>query len=1381
MSVNCPNTNTKEWKMLVSQCGDTLANLAFVANDHQIPDVRPLTEIKNAVGFKSKVENYASIATRIQKYNRKHGTAHSFHPTPVYGNTFELEFFPNYLPVNLEKARKRAEARGEVFKIESIRNDAFGIVYTPSLSEQEAGYFNEEGDFMPNDNLTDDIDFLIPSAGQSLADTEQVRVNKIKTEIRKEREAVKLATKNENIQGVKEGRAKLERLREEIINPLTGADQRLNLAGKVKSVKDILAYANIQLKEVDKLFTNPAMSYEDLQYSQRIVDLWRRAGDFTKGEDSHIFLDKYEYNTPEIREEFQKYRNIADTLQEQITKLQKSYFADFVREHTNGNLTNEQIFAAMKDISYTWSRTMSLRRTDDPMIQAIFTAVEAANMRAQQEADVEWSKLDVLDKAFRKASGNNYEILKQRTKDGKETGRMVSRFTDEFYKIRKSLANKAFNSKDDLGKYIRNKSDIDAYFNWVNQNTITFDSRKLFEDQLLEDEVMPEKFLYSKNGKIKYSESQRNEHITELKKHLGEKGFDFYMARQEEKYNTFRINRNIAFESIQDKFSEYTQDERDAFFEEWLKENSPYWSMDMAEDSTLRQKSDKSYYRPIGTERYASQVPKKTNNGKDTGWYDKAYEKIENNPALYEYHQYVVEMLNKMRYLLPDSKARLLGVGILPTIEKNMMDTFSEKGLMMGITPFFDKMKQLTSSRPVSTTFKGDINPLTGEEAQEQNIQFIADVESEVSALVKVAKIKHKQETGKPATNAEKKAFEEAAREQLSKQKSWDVTRIMKAHILSVLAYKHKSAIEPQIKAAESLLGIREEISLNKTGERITKKSGETNDQQGKLKHLKESFDYFMKESYYGTGGKKIEGVSSKKTYTKAEAIAKKDLEALLKKTDDEAEKLFIQEQINQLGSYITASDSVDAALKLQTLRGLGWNVFSGFSNIGFGVISNLIESSDGRVYTPAQMRKAYMLTTNSIGKNLSFNTLFNDPNSTATKIRTMMDQWDLLQTSNKELFDMTVKSSLHKLKRIGPYSIQERSEYLNYAPVMIATMMNFKAKDSDGKEVTLWDAMGADGKIKEGFTADDIDGKPFDEIKMVQKIKRVIEMNHGDYNNPLLAKATTMGRVLSQFRTWMFEGFATRWESGVDVNGKPKIDYALSYGGKIEELHVKKGRYRSYSAGQMAVAGVTLGTVLLPGVGTIIGGAIGAIGGKFGSAVKPQVEGNMISDILYTLKHLGRKLLFSKSRHEGFNDRFTAVDAANMRKNMTELYLMVTLAGVALLLKSLVSDDDDEEDFITMFLLGQTSRLQTDIGFYTNPLEAEKLTKTAIPLTGLIDDVATWFVDVAKLFDDDAKNDVFQSGTFKGDSKTWVHFAELVPGTSTVVRLMRTEDRVFD
>ena len=178
MSLNCPNINSKEWKSLVKQSGETLANMAFVANGYEIPNVRPLTEIKKAIGFKTNVENFASIASKLIRYNKKNGTAHSFSKKNIYGNTFKLTFQPNYLPVNIEKQRRRMESRNADFRIEGEANKAFDNIYTPSLSEQASGYMDENGDFQANANKNEDIDYLIPDSRDEIIAVEKIRRRK---------------------------------------------------------------------------------------------------------------------------------------------------------------------------------------------------------------------------------------------------------------------------------------------------------------------------------------------------------------------------------------------------------------------------------------------------------------------------------------------------------------------------------------------------------------------------------------------------------------------------------------------------------------------------------------------------------------------------------------------------------------------------------------------------------------------------------------------------------------------------------------------------------------------------------------------------------------------------------------------------------------------------------------------------------------------------------------------------------------------------------------------------------------------------------------------------------------------------------------------------
>jgi hypothetical protein len=1384
MEKACANKNSREWKIMVKQTGETLAELAFIANGYRMPDVKTREEIKKELGFQARVEDLTRFKTKLRNYNKKYGTSHYYTSKKIYGNTFEIELKYNYLPVNVEKQRQRlAERNPEKYSVAEFNPTAFNDLYptapqvfvqpTPKNPlEEEARRIQEEDAKRAGVEYSDNYlyeDELLATAPSEVETVEKKRRDKIHSEIIKQRQ---LAKKETDPSVIRKTLARIDSLK----SLLEDADSRILLTRNIKAFEDVEVFGKNQLKEIDQLVNNnSAISADDVYYAGRVLDLWIKAGDFSTEADQHIFLDEDEFNSsdditladgtviPSIRTRFRALAAKAQDLQSKVTTLRKQHATEFVKQYTNDTLTQDDIFKNIRDISKLGSMTLNQSRHNDPMLSAGFYAIEQANMKAVQEASEMWDTLDDLTTKFLKKSGGNFNILKQLTSDGKETGRAVSRFSDEFFTTRKKLMKAAFWNRDPKTKKLKpDANKIKEFFRWTNENTITFDPRILFPDANMEDGIIPQDAIYNR---VTFNEGAKQEHIAELKAQLGEKGYEYYIQRVEKKIERFKLEREAIYEKYQvdDKL---TDTEKEVNFETWNRENSPYWNMDMMDNPVSRQKGKDGYYTPKGLKPFTEQVPRRTVKGETTKWYDKNFEKIEADEDLLAYHSYMMDMLNTLRYTLPEQKQGLLGVGVLPTIQKSLLDIFKEKSVMMGIVPFWDKMKQLQTTTDQSSTIYSDINPVSGAIEKNVQVQFIEDTDAKVREIVRLKAIEHKQNTGVPATNEEIAEFSREARDYISKQKSWDVTKILKAYSLTVLGHKHKSAIEPQIKLLEQALKQdRKQIVTNKSNEAQQTATGETATEEG-LANLKSTWDFLVDSSFYGTGGRKIEGVSKTKLYTKEEAARKKQIEAMLEQETDESEKEFLQKQIDSLGGYRTASGTGDVVLKAMTLKGLGWNFFSAFSNIGFGTISNVIQASDGREYSMKKLRKAYMLTTNSIGKNLSFNTLFNDPNSTASKIRTLMDKWDLLQTSNKELFDTSQKSSMSKLKRFGPFTLQERSEYLNIAPIMIATMMEFNAKNEAGEDVELWEAYDAQGKLKEGYTSD------VDELRMVQKIKRIVEMNHGDYNNALQIKSTFGGRAISQFRTWMFEGFANRFEAGENKDGSPNIDYALSYGSK--EPYIRKGRYRSYTAGQLATSGAAIGTMVLPGIGTVGGAALGGLVGKFFGM---QTEESFMSDTLFTLKQLARKLMFQKTEFEG---KFTKTDAANIRKNMTELYLMLGLMGVALLLTSMVDDDDEKDDVAINFLLNQTIRLRTDIGFYTNPLEFEKLTKTAIPMASLVQDVTQVTTDIAKLFNEDSEDDVFASGPFKGESKAKIHIEELLPFTAQKVRLQRTVSSVM-
>ena len=1341
----CPNRNSPEWKQLVDQLGEHMAEITFYKLGG-MPDVKGITEIKKDIKWIPKTENFTAIANRIARYNSKNGTSHRFEKKHIYGNTYELTFIPSYLPVTLEAQRLKAARKHDVFRVENLTEESFRNIeprFKHSANEGELGKFNEEGDFIP----LDDTDELVSTASSKIENIEKKRKQRIEKEALIVRQSLIGDT---DIDSIKAKTLRLERLK----IALDRAEGLIIESGGIEAYEEVLRFAKRQLEEVDKLLNSENLTSQDILYIRKVVDLWKKAGDFSVNENEHMFLDKNEFNTPEIRQEFKFKQEKAEDFDRKLTDIEEDLVVEWIRKSTNSTISREEIFKSLVDTNKINALTSNLSRHDDAMLQTIFSVVERANIQAQQEAQEIWKQLDSLGGKILKKQGN-FNIYQQIDEDGNKTGRMVHRFAPAFWQTRNQYINNAFKKRNDKGQIIHTKESVEQYWKWVNENTINFDVRLLFADTLLEDSSIPSKFLYSKE----YTQEEIDSHIIELKSHLGEKGYEFYIEQTKKKIEKFKLIRETTYQAIMEE-DLHSQEEKEDLFEMWSREHSPYWGAEMQENPSARRTADgKSFYSAKGIREYGVQVPRKNINGKETKWYDKNFEKVESDEDLLAFHNFMIETLNDLNQVLPADKKRLMGVGSIPSMKKSIMDIFNEKGMMMGVTPFFDKFKELQTTTDLGTIAKGDTNPITGEIEKSINVQFVEDNRKKINELTIVKKLKYEQETGKIAGSAELKKFKAEATDEIASQQSWDLVKVMKAYSLSVLAYKQKAFIEPQIKIAEKIFNDRHEKALNEAGEQLVDKNGKPLTKKG-LPNYKSAMDFYLNSAYYGIGGRKVEGVSNKKLYTKEEQVKKKEIEDLMEKASPE-EKVFLQQQLDELGGKRTTSGTIDAILKYNTILALGWNFGSAFSNIGFGVISNIIQSSDGREYSAKNLRRAYMLVTNSIGRNISFNTL-DGINGNGLKIRTLMDKYDLLQTSNKELFDTSQKSSFAKFKRFGPMSLQERSEYLNIAPVMIAVMMDFKATSPDGTETTLWDAYDIEsGKLKEGYTSD------VDEVRMIQKIKRIVEMNHGDYNNPLQVKETVTGRVFSQFRTWMFEGFKNRFEA-------QKVDYTLSYG--LDHDYVRKGRYRSYTQGQIATTGAVMGTMFLPGIGTAVGGAIGYGIGKFAGM---ETEFGAVNDILFTLKQLLRKLTFQSTQ---FKDRFSEVDAANMRKNMTELYVLVSIMGIGLILQALAGDDDDKEKMWQLnFLINQTNRLTTDIEFYTNPLELQKLTQAAVPATSLVEKVGKFTMDVKNLFDDDKENDVFQSGAFKDDTKAVVHGAELIPVPSNLIKLYRQGATVFD
>jgi len=759
--------------------------------------------------------------------------------------------------------------------------------------------------------------------------------------------------------------------------------------------------------------------------------------------------------------------------------------------------------------------------------------------------------------------------------------------------------------------------------------------------------------------------------------------------------------------------------------------------MEMAENPNKRTKANGKQHDL--SFRYTVNVPRRfAANGEETGLYDSKFDKIEGSEEVLALYEHMLAILDEVKSVLPQNKKDLLQINSLPSIEKSLIDMFSEKGMKMGAAPLMDKMRESLRTRSVGT--EG-----TAEDEKSINIQFIPNNKERITRGVDLRIVEFEQSEGRKPTSMEMVSMREDTIDEIANEKSYDLGKILKAYSLMGLGYKHKSAIEDKVRLAHQMFSDIKNAETNAEGEILTDRDTGKVIPKGNLTNFNASLDFFLDSSFYNLPTRDIEGAveaggKPKKIFTSVEKVKKQRLESAIQeltvqiadaKTDTVKEKLEkrlvnLEADLASLGGVLTKGDIGDTVLKYAQIKGMGWNIFSAFSNVGFGFIANWIEAGDGRDFSQAQLKKGYLMTMDSVGANYTFDSL---KTTRAKKIRHLMDNLDVLQEASSELYKQSDESSLTKnAKRFGAYNAQKRSEYVNQAPLMIAKMLATEVTGPNGEITNLWEAMDNLGNLKEGHTV----GEKGEQAGLAQfkaKLKKIIEKTHGDYGNPLMIKKSFLGRASSQFRTWMFEGFANRFEDSYK-------DHTLGY--------ERKGRYKT----------------------------------GFGVVSWAQNTGmNGIQQTLFNLKQLGRKLLWQNTQYDEAG--FSEVDAANMRKNLNELIMLMSVYALGLLLSNFSDDDDKNENlFMVNFLINQNNRLQTDILFYSNPIEFERLTKSALPIMNLVQEAGQWFNAAGRQFGD--KPNV-QTGPFKDMNWLLRETLEMTPGPAQGMRLYKTVENVLE
>lgn len=1236
--------------------------------------------------------------------------------------------------------------------INNPETNAVQIYYRDELNSEKLSsideYLNSYDPFdLSNDSGTPEFLNLFDASGFFNDDTDQRDVIKqfgLQTK-------VYLSNLNDRLNSLfKSKRLTTESMTEEVVDPskvtkLEKIDEEIATVGnyikrlttnnnRLKGLVDLYYQGVDELEKIDTIMKSD-MNSADIKYTLQTIKFWKDAKKF-------IFTPNDYTDTP-ILELYNDVEAKAQTKMASTLKVLDNYVLNnVVKKHTKFDGTVIDLAKEFVDLSQFRSLIDDLGVTNSTLLNSIASEIKNQNEIRQRELvqklkrfkDITKEALPAL-KNYATNSKDTYEIFRQIDKFGRNTRNVVNRYSYEYQKERKILNFVYDNSSD------KTKEDAFNATLFLKNNTEKVDIQALFPEN--EDTFNQEMFD---------KESAR------LKELMGTKYFSEWFGKQQKKLEEYKKYKEYKIANILDNHNLTSEEEiknvQAAYeaLEIFNEANNPYLVFERSKNLGTENPYTLNYnYQSF---KYVEDIPKKKISSmvdgklQDVEGYDSKFTQIEKDDSIYNYYNEIVNILKEINTLIPYETGQRLATNGLPEFKLEMYDLLMDKGMKAGWDAFGNSMADMIRTEKFDNSNK-EIDIVTGK--QKQNIRMgVGNSNSAINNELQVKILKYKIDTASLPTDDMIEDWRSEITEKYANEMDFDLSKVMQRYIILGMAYKHKSIIEDSLILSQLMFDGLKEYQRDNKGDLVrdvTNANAITylmKDEQDSFVNSKKMLDHTIRSVLFNdsrkidSGKKKVLSPAEKRHKEVLEnTIAEADIafsEGRLAENDYKNGVRNLQRQIDALGAYSDKEKYWDLPLKWTQYKGMGWNIVGGISNMVFGYASNLIESAGAEFYTGEELAKAYnKVIMNSSVRNATFNKV-NRPE--ALKIRNLMDHYDIMAESGREYKSLIGKDITEKMKWLSAFNVNARTEYINQAPLMVA-MLDKTKFEHNGKEYSLYEGFDDNGEWSNDF------GEFPEELmkNTVLKIKALIQRNHGNYNPmaPVLAKRTALGRLLLQFRTWMLDGFRTRF---FDKDGR--YDHIL-------ETTIK-GRYISaYDVFRNDWKGATLGTAL-------------------------QVIKNLLP---YSNRYLKNWTPLEKMLQG--NDNIKDYDIANMRRLAMEINMFIGMYTVVLTMSMLAGDwdDDDPRKWAANLLLNQGSRLRSDILMYINPVEAKKLIQDPIPSMKILTDYFKFQEAVKKTVIDGSPE--YETGMYEGHNRMLRTGLNMFPLVSQPYKTGSNVWQVFD
>lgn len=893
-------------------------------------------------------------------------------------------------------------------------------------------------------------------------------------------------------------------------NKITHLQERMDTITDESILQDIYNEAAEQFKEVDEILKRKNISPTDIKKALNKLEIWIAAGDFST--DEHPFLDAEMLQSEDIKMKFYQLKIAAESRLNQVTERGKVVFTNIVNSNLltpdGKNLSFEQVLQLGHKFGAWNKNTLSLNRIGQGLAQFIYKIVNEANDRAFREAKIESRDLAELFYKLKNTGFDDRDFYQKRivnTSKGKKeilTGRLVHKFSDSWFKFNK--------------KTIKNRKN----------SILTLNPELLFE-------VEGEK---------------HDKHVQEIIEALGTKEAQKYIDKAKKKYEDYLAikEEHIAIEYGTEELTK----EQKVDLKLWEQRNSPIERMKAIDKSKKR-----LIHEVEGKDTFLELVPRRKDlKGKETGFYDKNFAKIENNELAYEFYQRAEKITNNAQIMFGYGDFTATSLAF---IERSLISKLSSHGIMDFMTK--DVYNSILGSFKGSDAKSNAVDPITGKpikEIKKSTVPIDAKIKIKTRELIDAIK----KEKGTVTLTEKEDAYATASELVFDEMKfeKGETNLFQSLNILnsSALGYRHASMIEDTVNLAMTYLP---NSTMDSGNSIIDSEGNEVGEKY--LDNMKESIEYFLDVAYYKEPKGDTSGYLGNLRNKEQKEEAKKLKVTITDPDTTEEDKKKAKLALQNLGTRVTVTSLVRRVMDFIRIKALGWNIGAGVANLAYGTITNMYKAFDGRLFTVKDWLRAEKETLVSRKK-------FNNVVENYSIVGDILYEFE---ETNK--FQEKQNWFFKKIKALKPYALQTSSEKKNQGTVMIAMMLNKQVTNNKGETKSLWEAINDNGTLSDEWA---LDGKKGHDaiVSMISSIKSQVSEIHGDYSSPLLIQKTLAGQAVSMFRKWFFETYHSRFGpqkpnylTGIETKGRYRTAFELAKKFKLNPFAL----YRAYKKGELS------------------------------------------------------------------------------------------------------------------------------------------------------------------------------------------------------------------